>query len=82
MALFAFACKLFPDLTGYKLATIHFLLNQIGALILMLLMLFTGNIAEAGKEGHFYISEMDRETTGASPEFRSVRILSETTKIW
>lgn len=82
MALFAFACKLFPDLVGYKLATIHFLLNQIAALILMLFMLFTGNIAEAGKAEHFYMSEMDRERTGASPEFRSVRILSKTTKIW
>lgn len=82
LALFAFACKLFPDLAGYKLVTIHFLLNQRAALILMLFMLSTGNIAEAGKAGHLYISEMDRETTGVSPEFRSVRILSETTKIW
>lgn len=82
MALFAFACKPFPDLAGYKLATIHFLLTQRGALILMVFMLFAGNVAEAGKAGHLYISEMDRETTGASPEFRSVRILSETTKIW
>ena len=81
MALFAFARELFPDLAGCKLPAIHFLLTQKGALILMLFMLFAGNVAEAGKAGHFYISEMDRETTGASPEFRSVRILSKTTKI-
>ena len=55
LALFAFACKLFPDLAGYKLAAIHFLLTQKGALILMLFMLFAGNVAEAGKTTFVYI---------------------------
>lgn len=67
MALFAFACKPFPDLAGYKLATIHFLLTQKGALILMLFMLFAGNVAEAGKAGHLYISEMIGKRLGRAP---------------
>lgn len=50
MAVFAFAYKLFPAMAGGKLATIHFWLHQVGALILivMLFLLFTGNISEAG----------------------------------
>lgn len=50
MAVFACVYKLFPAMAGGKLATIHFWMHQIGALILiiMLFMLFTGNISEAG----------------------------------
>lgn len=50
MSVFAFAYKLFPGLAASKLAPIHFWLHQIGALVLlvMLFLLFSGKISEAG----------------------------------
>ncbi len=50
MAVFACVYKLFPAMAGGRLATIHFWLHQIGALILivMLFLLFSGKISEAG----------------------------------
>lgn len=50
MAVFACVYKLFPAMAGGRLATIHFWLHQIGALILivMLFLLFSGKITEAG----------------------------------
>ena len=48
MAVFAFAYKLFPAMGNSKLALVHFWLHQIGVIILIVLLflLFTGNIAE------------------------------------
>lgn len=50
MAVFACVYKVFPALAGGKLATVHFWMHQVGALILivMLFLLFTGKISEAG----------------------------------
>jgi hypothetical protein len=48
MMIFGFAYRLFPAMASTPLASGHFWLHQIGALILliMLLMLFTGQITE------------------------------------
>lgn len=50
MSVFACVYKLFPAMAGGRLATIHFWLHQIGVLILVVLLflLFTGNISEDG----------------------------------
>ncbi len=50
MAVFACVYKLFPAMAGGMLATVHFWLHQVGTLVLviMLLLLVSGNISEAG----------------------------------
>ncbi len=50
MTVFALVYKVFPSMTDGRLGLIHFWLHQIGTVILliMLFMLFTGRITEAG----------------------------------
>ena len=50
MTVFALVYKVFPALAGGRLATVHFWLHQIGAFVLlvMLFLMFSGSISEAG----------------------------------
>ena len=50
MAIFGCVYKLFPAMAGGILATTHFWLHQVGTLVLviMLLLLVSGKISEAG----------------------------------